>query len=119
MTALDLIAQLTGLGVVLESRGDRLWVCPRTAVTPELLDKLTRHKGDLLAILRSQTDTLAMDLTDATAVWNAVLDRVEGNPLFPADAMEALRTADVRWAPDDAVFEPTDESNPETFGPDG
>ena len=42
-------------------------------------------------------ESQAIDLADATAVWQAALDRVEGNPLFPPDAMAALRSAEVRW----------------------
>ncbi len=100
MTTSELVKDLKRLGIRLEAHGDRLRYSPRSAVTPDVVAELKRHKGDLLAILRSQIDTPAIDLTDATAVWNAVLDRVEGSALFPPSAMEALRSASVRWEND-------------------
>ncbi len=44
------------------------------------------------------------DLTDANAIWQAALDCLEGDPLFPPDEMKALRAANAQWVdePDDA-----------------
>ncbi len=39
-----------------------------------------------------------IDLADATAVWQAALDRLDGDPLFPPDVMEALRASEAQWA---------------------
>ena len=72
------------------------------------------HKGDLLASLRPKADAPAIDLTDATAVWQTALDRLDGDPLFPPDVMEALRAADAQWADEPkaeesiAVIDPPD-----------
>ena len=53
MTPLAMMARLADLGIVLKSSGDRLRFYPRSAVTPELAAELKRHKGELLALLRS------------------------------------------------------------------
>ena len=42
--------------------------------------------------------SLAEPAGDATAVWQAALDRLEGDPLFSSDIMKALREATVQWA---------------------
>ena len=52
-----------------------------------------------------------LDLTDATAVWQAALDRLEGDPFFPAEVIEAMRSADVRWA-DNALAGYADSPDP-------
>ena len=56
------------------------------------------HKGELLTILRRDLDVRMVEPTDATAVWRAAVGRLEGNPLFPSEVMEALWAADVQWA---------------------
>jgi hypothetical protein len=58
------------------------------------------HKGELLAILRRDPEAPTIDLTDATSVWHAALDRLEGDPRFSTDVMEALRAAAAQWADD-------------------
>ena len=35
---------------------------------------------------------------DAMTVWQAALDRLEGDPRFPPDIITALREATVQWA---------------------
>ena len=91
---------LARLGVHIEAHGDRLKYLPRSAVTPDLAERMKAHKGELLAILRRDREAPAIDLTDATRVWQAAPDRLEGDPLFPLDVMEGLRAADARWADD-------------------
>lgn len=49
--AADLLAELTGLGIELVAHADRLRYRPRSAVTPELVERLRSHKAELLAIL--------------------------------------------------------------------
>ena len=100
MNAADLITDLARLGIRIEAHGDRLRYSPRSAVTPDLARRMKAHKGELLAILRPEADAPTIDLTDAMAVWQAALDRLEGDPLFPPDVMEALRAADAQWADD-------------------
>ena len=97
MSAADLLTELTRLGIHLEANGDRLRYSPRSAVTRDLARRMTVHKAALLKILSIKSDTPAIDLNDATAVWQAALDRLDGDPLFPPDLMEALRSADAQW----------------------
>ncbi len=66
---------------------------PKDALTPDLIQRLKDQKGELLTLFRPEAEAL----TDASAVWQAALDRLEGNPLFPPEAMAALRSAEVRW----------------------
>ncbi len=117
MNAVELITDLARLGTRIEAHGDRLRYSPRSAVTPELAERMKAHKGELLAILRRKADTPAIDLTDATAVWQAALDRLEGDLLFPPDLIATLRAADVQWA--SAPEEPASGPVPESLGPDG
>ena len=51
MTTAVLIADLTALGIELQANGDRLRYAPRSAVTPDLVKRMTAHKGELLATL--------------------------------------------------------------------
>ena len=108
MSAAELMTDLARLGIRFEAHGDRLRYSPRSAVTPDLADRMKAHKGELLAILRRDPEAPAIDLTDATQVWQAALDRLEGDPLFPPDVMKGLRAADARWADDPEAGE-TDE----------
>ena len=97
VSAGELITDLARLGIRIEAHGDRLRYSPRSAVTQDLTRRMKAHKGELLAMLRRDPDAPAIDMNDAAAVWQAALDRLEGDPLFLPDAMEALRAADARW----------------------
>ena len=106
MTAAQLMIDLARLGIHIEAHGDRLRYSPRSAMTPDLADRVKAHKGELLAILRRDPEAPSIDLTDATQVWQAALDRLEGDPLFPPDLMEGLRAADAQWAVGSQIREP-------------
>ena len=110
MTATRLIADLARLGIRLEAHGDRLRYSPRSAVTPDLADRMKAHKAELLAILRRDPDDPAIDRTNATAVWQAALAQLNGDLLFSPDLMEALRSANVQWA-DEAERTETDKTD--------
>ena len=61
MTAHELIAEVTKLGIVLEARGGRLHVeAPAGVVTPELRETLSRHKVALLALLVPVTEFVTL-----------------------------------------------------------
>jgi hypothetical protein len=47
-----LLADLAARDIELQAHGDRLRFRPRSAVTPDLAERLTRHKAQLLAILQ-------------------------------------------------------------------
>ena len=112
MSAAQLMTDLAQFGIRIEAQGDRLRYSPRSAVTPDLARRMKAHKGELLAILRPEADAPTIDLTDAMAVWQAALDRLEGDPLFPPDVMEALRAADAQWADDPEAGEAIEVIDP-------
>ncbi len=54
MNAVELLTELSMLGVVLEAKGERLKVdAPKGAVTVELREALMAHKAEVLVLLRS------------------------------------------------------------------
>jgi len=95
MTAVDLMANLTDMGIVLKSSGDRLRFYPRSAVTPELAGELKRHKGELLAMLRTKAGAAAIDLTDTKEAWQAAAESADdfepevfGRDGWPMDSID-------------------------------
>jgi hypothetical protein len=58
--AAALVEMLRARGVTLEPRGDKLRVVPASAVTPEEVDALRRHKAEVLALLMPEPP-LALD----------------------------------------------------------
>ena len=95
MTATQLIADLTRMGIQLEAHGERLRYSPRSRVTPVLAQSMKKHKPELLAILRHDAEAPEIDLTHPTVLWQAALDELEGDPQFPSHLMESLRFAKV------------------------
>jgi len=51
MTAKVLLAELRGRGLEVMAEGDLLRYRPKSAITPELLDRLRAHKPSLLKLL--------------------------------------------------------------------
>lgn len=98
MNTTQLMTDLTRLGIRLEAHGDRIRYSPRSTVTPDLAQRMKMHKSELLAILEGNVGPPAVDLTDANAIWQAALDCLERDPLFPPDEMKALRAANAQWA---------------------
>lgn len=96
----ELLIECAAQGVYLHPDGDGGLAinAPRGVLTPGMVDRLKARKAELLAVLRSEVDDARVDPTDATATWQAALDRLEGDPDFPPDLMGALRAADVSWA---------------------
>ena len=54
MSAKALLEELRGRDVELMTDGDRLRYRPKSAVTPDLLDRLRRHKPSLLRLLERE-----------------------------------------------------------------
>ncbi|MDA1326293.1 MAG: hypothetical protein O3C34_16305 [Proteobacteria bacterium] len=96
----DLLADCEAHGIRLTpANGDGLNIdAPQDTLTPDLLARLKAHKVELLTILRGNSDAPATELTDATQLWKAVLNELDGDPLFPPEMLTALRAADARWA---------------------
>lgn len=62
------------------------------AITPEVVEAVKTHKPLLLQLLRqAQRDA------SAQSVWNAALERLQGDPDFPAELLADCRKAIVRW----------------------
>lgn len=119
MIDLDLLAELlldleaVGVRRVIPE-GDNLRLIPTVVIPAALLARVKAHKADLLAMLRPAPEVARVDLRDAKQVWQAALDRLEGDPLFSADLMGVLRSADARWAspevPGGATGTPDDQN---------
>lgn len=97
MSLPELLSDLSRLGIKLEACDDRLRYFPQSAASPELLNRLKTHKADLLAILPQATASPEVSLGDPKAIWNAVLDRLESDPEFTPDFVQALRNGKVEW----------------------
>jgi hypothetical protein len=75
MSAIELIRQCRSAGIRLQARGDRLHVeAPAGRLTPELRQRLTDHKADVLAlhVIRARLQTIAMRLGIPRAVVDAL-----------------------------------------------
>jgi hypothetical protein len=77
VSAADLITDLSRLEIRIEAHNDRLRYAPRSAVTLDLAERMKVHNRKLLAILHGEPDAPGIDLTDAAAVQQAPLDRME------------------------------------------
>lgn len=55
LAALELLAQLSGMGIEIKAHGDRIRYCPRSAMTPALLTAARCSKTELLKILKGDT----------------------------------------------------------------
>ena len=74
MTAHELLTDLDRLGIPIEAHGDRLRYSPRSAVTPDLAQRMKAHKPALLAILAGETwDTDVLPEANE-ANWAAISD---------------------------------------------
>lgn len=52
MTPTALLSELQSQGVILQPRGEKLAFGPKERVTPELRDRIVKHKADLLRLLQ-------------------------------------------------------------------
>ena len=70
------MADLGQLGIRLEAHGNRLRFWPRSAVTPDLTDRMKSRKGELLAILRPEASGAGE--SDLTCCWCRSTRLVDG-----------------------------------------
>ncbi len=97
-TLASLMADLTQLGIRLEAQGDRLRDSPRSAVTPDLAQRMKAHKSELLTILRRDPKVPTIDLTNANvrATDGQLADDPEGSEV--AESIEVIDAApDAEW----------------------
>jgi len=87
MTTADLMTDLARLGITLEAHGDRLRYSPRSAVTPDLAQRMKTHKGEVLALLRTNCDMVTDSGAGAVRPdqpiddpWDSAIDSPEPCP---------------------------------------
>ena len=93
------MTDLARLGIHIESHGDRLRYSPRSAVTPELADRMKAHRAELLAILSPNAERSAIQwcenaprhevqaaLETAMTEWDVIVE--SDGPVEITDAIE-------------------------------
>jgi hypothetical protein len=87
----QLLAELSILGVTLVPDGGRLRLSPRSALTPDLLDRIRELKPEILYVLASvpSPDLLPWTAGLSRAEWRT-LETLAAHPALP---FGALRTA--------------------------
>lgn len=75
MSAAEIVTDLARRGIRLEASGERLRYAPRSALTPDLLDRLKAHKAELLASIERFEERAAI------MEFDAGLDRHEAERL--------------------------------------
>ena len=93
MSAAELLANLTRLGIEVVAHEDGLRYRPRSAVTPDLAERLRTHKAELLAILRPAVAPDGATVTPAAG-------EAEPAERRPGAAPEAIRWEDCLDPPD-------------------
>jgi hypothetical protein len=99
MSAAQLITDLARLGIRIKAHGDRLRYSPRSAVTPDLADRMKAHKGKLLAILRRDPDSPA-EMREAVGVddWtDGTVNPDDVTPCPQCGSHEAWQTLPGDW----------------------
>ncbi len=94
--ASSLLVELVQRGIELRAVGDRLRYRPRSAMTPDLADRLAAHRGELLAILKAAdlgAGDSAAPLPTYTPQERRLLDGC------PAAALAAVDAAKRAFAP--------------------
>jgi len=84
-----LLVELARRGIKLSAAGDRLRFRPRSAMTPDLAERLTAHRGELLAILTA-ADGEAAPAATYTAEERRLL---AGCPAATLAAVDAAKRA--------------------------
>ena len=85
-----LLVELARRGIELRAVGDRLRYRPRSAMTPDLADRLAAHRGDLLAILAA-ADLAAGDTAAPAPTYTPQERRLLAD--CPAAALAAVDAA--------------------------
>lgn len=91
-----LLVELARRGIELRAAGDRLRYRPRSAMTPDLADRLTAHRGDLLAILAA-ADLAVSDTAAPAPTYTPQERRLLAD--CPAAALAAVNAAKRTFAP--------------------
>ena len=97
MRAAQLMADLTRLGIRLEAHGDRLRYSPRSAVTPDLAERMTAHKAELLALLRPEADPVESTDHEAESIAEAMEIIDPPDPCPECGTLELWETLVGNW----------------------
>lgn len=85
MSVRDLLVELAGRGITIEARGDRLRYSPRSAVMPDLAERMKAHKAALLAMLTGEPCEPEVSHEANEAQWQAISDADRDYLLGPRD----------------------------------
>ena len=120
MSAAELLLDLGRRGIQLEADGQRLRYFPRSALTPDLLNRLKSQKGELLAILAARGQKPRNRPNRRGTVWASALDRLEATRCFRHTLWKPCGRPDARWIGDvqncDLATEPVSEPLGPTAG---
>jgi len=97
LSAARLLSELSELGVQLEARGDRLAFRPRSVITPELHERLTTHKEELLRILQVLQDEVELFDIDPK-------DLKASDELLAAEVVSVKENSPASWSATDAAL---------------
>ena len=75
-TTQKLIAECQSRGIVLEPRGDKLWIEPEEFTTPELVEQLRAHKIEILASLEAKHFCKAVLLSEFSGCSARTANRI-------------------------------------------
>ncbi|MGH9927629.1 MAG: hypothetical protein ACREA9_00225 [Pyrinomonadaceae bacterium] len=92
MTVAELLADLDERGVKLEAAGDMVRYHPKSAVTPDLLARMTAHKAELLTFLRDIAKKVRSQIVPVDALKIGMRYRVfvSGDPRPHTAAIEKI-----------------------------
>lgn len=108
----ELVAVLTARGIELQAEGGRLRFRPREAMTPDLAERVKRHKPELLAMLAGGPEPVADDRpeTHADREWRRFLAVAqpwpEGRGWYDPRELERFRRLTERPAARPATAQP-------------
>ena len=117
MNLIELMTDLARLGIRLETNGDRLRYFPVSAVTPELIERMKVHKGELLELTRAKASE--QETRDPAVSMPATLDRPECDPLSPLGESDTRQSEQVQVAADEQVVGNATYSDPGPLASDG
>jgi DNA polymerase family A/TubC N-terminal docking domain len=117
MSLVELMTDLSRLGVRLEATGGRLRYFPVSAVTPELIERMKACKGELLELTRAKARE--QRTSEPVVSMPATIDRLERDPLSPLGESGTRLPEQVQVAADEQVVGHAALPNPGPQASDG
>lgn len=102
-TASELLRECETRGIQLSpiKWGDLKISSPGGVLDADLISRIKDHKSEILALLNDNSANRRPQ--NAQDVWQSAIDNLDGDPDFPAEITEALRSASVRWNTDNGL----------------